>query len=105
MMNVEAVRVRVDAPGAAAAFALEKRLSHLHPTAVGRGPDWCVELEDSDDRIDEIEVTVAHWLGELGLRSTEVHVDGRSKAIVAHPVGDTRLGSGYDDGSVLEHEP
>jgi hypothetical protein len=98
-------RIRVDAPDAAAAFALEQRLAHLHPAAVGRGTDWCVELEDFDDRLDEITATVEHWLREIGIRSTRMHVDRDVTTVVAHHAEQTPLGSGYDSTDVLEHEP
>lgn len=98
-------RIRIGAPDAQAAFALEKRLSHLHPTGVGRGADWCVELEDVDDRIDEIEAAAEHWLRELGIRSTQMHVNGNSRTIAAQAKDEAPLGSEYATGRVLEHEP
>ena len=98
-------RIRVDAPDAASAFALERRLAHLRPAAVGRGTDWCVELEDFDDRLDEITATVEHWLREIGIRSTQMHVDREAVTVVAHDGAQTSLGSGYDSTGVLEHEP
>lgn len=77
--------IRVDAPDATTAFALEKRLAHLHPTAIGRGPNWCVELEDFDhDRFDEITAAVEHWLLETGVRSTRMHVDGVVLTVAAY---------------------
>jgi hypothetical protein len=76
-------RIRVEAPDAPTAFALEQRLAHLHPAVVGRGTDWCVELEDFDDRLDEITATVEHWLRELGIRSTQMHVDRDLTTVVA----------------------
>lgn len=98
--------IRVEAPDAPTAFALEKRLAHLHPAAVGRGPSWCVELEDFDhDRFDEITAAVEHWLREIGIRSTQMHVDGDVTTVVAYPAGQPSLGSGYDSADVLEHEP
>lgn len=78
-------RIRIDAPDAPAAFELEKRLAHLHPTAVGRGSEWCVELEDFDDRLDEITATVEHWLRAIGIRSTQMHVDRDATTILAYP--------------------
>lgn len=99
-------RIRVDAPDAPTAFALEQRLAHLHPTAISRGPDWCVELEDFDhDRFDEIVAAVEHWLRQIGVRSTQVHIDSAVTTVVADPADRTSLGSGYDDAGVLEHEP
>jgi hypothetical protein len=98
-------RIRVDAPDASTAFALEKRLAHLHPAAVGRGPNWCVELEDFDDRLDEITAVVEHWLREVGLRSTQMHVDKDVTTVLAHSTDEASLGSGYDGADVIEHEP
>lgn len=98
-------RIRIAAPDASTAFALEKRLAHLHPAAVGRGSDWCVELEDLDDRLDEITATVEHWLREIGAGSTEMHVDGGVITLAAHPRDEAPLGAGYDGARVLEHEP
>jgi hypothetical protein len=73
--------IRIDAPDAASAFALERRLAHLHPSAVGRGAEWCVELEDFDERAEEIEATVRHWLRETGLRSTVMTTNGTPTTI------------------------
>jgi hypothetical protein len=98
-------RIRVDAPDAPTAFALERRLAHLHPAAVGRGTDWCVELEDFDDRLDEITATVEHWLREIGIRSTPMHVDRDVTTVVAYPAEREALGYGQDGLGVLEHEP
>jgi hypothetical protein len=78
-------RIRIEAPDAPTAFELEKRLAHLHPTAVGRGSEWCVELVDFDDRLDEITATVEHWLRAIGIRSTQMHVDRDATAILAYP--------------------
>jgi hypothetical protein len=78
--------IRVEAPDAPTAFALEKRLAHLHPTAVGRGTNWYVELEDFDhDRFDEINAAVQHWLREIGIRSTQMHVGSGVTTVVAYP--------------------
>jgi hypothetical protein len=76
-------RIRIEAPDAAAALSLERRLAHLHPAAVGRGSSWCVELEDDDDRLDEITVTVEHWLRTVGARSTQMQVDGAVRTVTA----------------------
>jgi hypothetical protein len=78
--------IRVDAPDATTAFALEKRLAHLHPTVIGFGPNWCVELEDFDhDRFDEITAAVEHWLREIAIQSTQMHVDSDVTTVVAYP--------------------
>lgn len=100
-----AKRIRITAPDASTAFALEKRLAHLHPAAVGRGAEWCVELEDEHDRLEEITAAVEHWLREIGAGSTEMHVDGVAMTLSAHPHEETPLGAGYDGAPVLEHEP
>lgn len=97
--------IRVAAPDATSAFALEQRLAHLHPSAVGRGTDWCVEFEDFDDRIEEIEAGIHHWLREIGLRSTVLTVNGEATTVTLDPLAADALGAGYDDAPVLEHEP
>jgi hypothetical protein len=89
-------RICIDAPDAPTAFALERRLAHLHPAAVGRGTDWCVELEDFDDRLDEIEAAVEHWLREIGIRSTQLHVDRDVTTVLAYPAP--------QEAFALEHE-
>ncbi len=98
-------RIRVDAPDAETAFALEKRLTHLHPVAVGRGRSWCVELEDSEGRMDEITAVVEHWLRDIGLHTTEMHVDGGVVTVGGRTADAPPLGAGYDGTQVLEHEP
>jgi hypothetical protein len=100
-------RLQISAPDAATAFALERRLAHLHPVAVGRGADWRVELEDSDDRLDEITAAVAHWLRDIGADTTEITVDGLVKTVESKVTDDEPLGAGYDAAYVLvlEHEP
>jgi hypothetical protein len=75
------VRIGIMAPDAATAFVLEKRLSHLRPTSIGRHEGWVVELDDDQDRYDEIVAAVRHWLREIGLAATEVHVDGRVERV------------------------
>jgi hypothetical protein len=75
------VRIGIMAPDAATAFALEKRLSHLRPTSIGRHEGWIVELDDDQDRYDEIVAAVRHWLREIGLDATEIHVDGRIERV------------------------
>lgn len=97
-------RIRIVAPDASTAFALEKRLAHLHPAAVGRGSEWCVELEDLGDRL-EITAAVEDWLREIGADSTEMQVDGSVMTLAAHPRDEAPLGAGYDGARVLEHEP
>ena len=75
------VRIGIRAPDAATAFALEKRLSHLRPTSIGRHEGWIVELDDDQDRHDEIVAAVRHWLREIGLNATEVFVDGKAERV------------------------
>ena len=75
------VRIGISAPDAATAFALEKRLSHLRPTSIGRHEGWVVELDDDQERYDEIVAAVRHWLREVGLDATEIHVDGRIERV------------------------
>ncbi len=79
----QSARIRVDAPDARAAFTLERRLAHLHPAAIGYGLDWRVEIPDAGDRLEEIEAAIHHWLGECGVRSTQLHVDGTVRTIAA----------------------
>lgn len=76
-------RIRIEAPDAASALALERRLAHLHPSAVCRGADWSVELQDFDDRLDEIAIATEHWLRELGAGATTMYVDGAVRTIAA----------------------
>jgi hypothetical protein len=99
------VRIGITAPDATSAFALEKRLSHLRPTSVGHSDAWIVELEDDEDRHDEIVAAVRHWLCDIDLESTELHVNGAVEQIeqVERPLA--MLGSEYDVGPVLTHEP
>jgi hypothetical protein len=99
-------KIEILAPDASAAFALEKRLAHLSPTAIGSGLSWSVDLEDGDDRLDEIEAAVQHWLRDSNLRSTVIRIDGAVRGIsVGPPPLDGPLGAGYDGGPVLTHEP
>lgn len=80
----DTMRIRIDAPNAQAALALERRLSHLSPTAVGVENDWCVELTDeSGDRLDEIIAAVEHWLADEHIVETIVHTDGTSRRVTA----------------------
>ena len=78
-------RIGILAPDAATALALEKRLSHLEPTTVGRHDGWMVELEDDGYRFDEVIAAVRHWLRENGLESTSVHTDGATYEVCATP--------------------
>ena len=74
--------IRIEAPDAERAFALERRLAHLHPSVVGRGESWVVELEDLDDRLDEIEAGVRHWLRTAGGGSAVVHAGAAVRTVV-----------------------
>ena len=76
-------RIHIAAPDAPAAFALEQRLSHLRPVTIGVDGEWTVELEDSDDRLEEIEAAVRHWLRERRLNATSITVDGLSRTVQA----------------------
>jgi hypothetical protein len=97
--------IRIEAPTAVAAFALEERLTRFHPVTIGRRGRWWVELTDDDDRLDEIEAAVEHWLRATGIGSTAVHVDGVSRTVHGEPAEESPLGTGYDGDAVLEHEP
>lgn len=77
------IRIRIDAPDAPSAFALERRLAHLHASAVGRGPDWGVELDDPDERLTEITAVTEHWLRDHGLPATTMHVDRTERTVRA----------------------
>jgi hypothetical protein len=99
------VRIGITAPDATTAFALEKRLRHLRPTSVGHSDAWVVELEDDEDRHDEIVAAVRHWLRDIDLESTEIHVDSAVEQIEQEERPLAALGSEYDAGPVLTHEP
>jgi len=73
--------IQIDAPDVRNAFRLERRLRHLHAMAVGRGPQWVVELEDPEHRADEIATGVRQWLREIGSTATTMRVDGTPHVI------------------------
>ena len=98
-------RIRIQAPDAAAAFALERRLAHLRPTAISVGLGWWVELEDTGDRLEEIEAAVRQWLREIDLRATAMRVDVTTEKMIEREPEELPLGAGYDDPHVLVHEP
>jgi hypothetical protein len=76
-------RVRVDAPTAAAALRLERRLAHLAPTAVSVESAWWVEIPDVDeDRVDEIVAAVQHWLDAEEIDETVLRLDHEARRIV-----------------------
>ncbi len=77
------IRIRIEAPDAETALGLERRLAHLRPTSVGHGGRWLVELDDDEDRLDEILTAVKHWLGDSGLAKTAVHVNGTVRHVTA----------------------
>ena len=91
MSSMLDIWIRIEAPDAASAFALEQRLAHLHPTAVYRHEQWCVELEDVDDRREEIEAAVHHWLETQGLERTTMVVGDEAHAIVARAAAETAV--------------
>ena len=97
--------IRVEAPDAPTAFALERRVVHLHPSVVGRRGAWSVEIPDRDDRIGEIEAAVRYWLRGTHRESAVVHIGDERRVVVAEPLAERPLGAGYDEGRVLEHEP
>jgi hypothetical protein len=99
-------RIEIDAPDAPAAFALEKRLAHLRPTAIGAGLGWTVELEDGDDRVEEVEAAIRYWLRTIGLPATVMRVDGVARTVSTHAYeGDGTVTLPDYDGRVLTHEP
>lgn len=99
-------RIRIQAPDAPAAFALERRLSHLRPTAISAGLGWSVELDDTEDRLEEIEAAVRQWLRQIDLRATVMRIDATTEKVIEQvPVEASPLGAGYDGPRVLTHEP
>ena len=99
-------RIRINAPDADAAFALEARLTRDGVTATVQDV-WRVELESATNGLEEIEADVRRWLQELRLPSTVISVAGRDRTIeIELDAGEPLqpLGSGYE-GRVLEHEP
>jgi hypothetical protein len=81
---VETARVRVDAPDAATALRLERRIAHLAPTAVSVGAKWWVEIPDVGvDALPELVAAVEDWLAEEELPETELHQDGTTRTIAA----------------------
>lgn len=97
--------IRVEAPDAITAFALERRLVHLHPSVVGRRGSWTVEIEDFDDRLGEIEAAIRYWLRGTGRESALVRIGEEQRVVRAESLADGPLGAGYDAVGVLEHEP
>ncbi|MGZ4403536.1 MAG: hypothetical protein ACXVRI_11915, partial [Gaiellaceae bacterium] len=83
----------------------ERHLRRFHPAEADRGSDWCIELTDTANRGDELEAAGRHSLQGLGTPSTQMHVDRPSRTTVARAPVDEPLGSGYDNGPELEHEP
>jgi hypothetical protein len=77
------LRISVATPDATTAFDLEKRLAHLHPTAIERNGTWEVELEADEPRVDEVDAVVRNWLTDEGLRATTVSIDGRHHRVHA----------------------
>jgi len=99
-------RIRIHAPDAEAAFALESRLARDGVHA-GVHDVWTVELESATNGLEEIEAEVRSWLQQLRLPSTVVSVAGRDRTIeIELDAGEPLepLGSAYE-GRVLEHEP
>jgi hypothetical protein len=73
-------KIRIHAPSAEAAVALEARLAQDGvPAAVH--DVWTVELESATNGLEEIEAEVRRWLQELRLPSTIVSVCGRDRTI------------------------
>ena len=98
-------RIRIHAPDAEAAHALETRLVR-DGFAAGAHDVWTVELESTACGLEEVEAQVREWLLELRLSSTVVDVAGRDRTVeIEVGAGEPEpLGTGYD-GSALEHEP
>jgi hypothetical protein len=102
-------RVRIAAPDALAALDLEQRLAHMEAVALGTRAGWHVELEDDEDRSEEIEATIRHWLRDTGRWATLLTVDHSTRWVrleherCVQPDCEP-LGAGYDE-LVLTHEP
>jgi hypothetical protein len=98
-------RVRIHAPDAEAAFALESRFAR-DGVPSGVRDVWTVELESSTLHLEEIESEIRRWLHELRLPSTVVSVAGRDRTVeIELDAGEPEpLGAGYE-GRALEHEP
>jgi hypothetical protein len=99
-------RIRIHAPDADAASALEARLARDGVPATVQDV-WTVELESATNGLEEIEADVRRWLQERRLPSTVISVAGRDRTIeIELDAGEPLqpLGSGYE-GRVLEHEP
>jgi hypothetical protein len=100
------VKIAIEAPDAVTALALEKRLRHLHPTSVGTRGHWLVDVDDAEDRLDEIVAAVHHWLGECSLEATTIRVDGSPRRIERTAVAaGAMVAADYEGGEVLAHEP
>ena len=76
-----ALRLHIEAPDPAAAFLLERRLVHLHPSAVAHGEAWAVELSCAAEELDEVEAVVKHWLRESGAPETTIEIDGGTREL------------------------
>jgi hypothetical protein len=79
-MTTQAIerRIHIAAPDAPSAFALERRLAHLHAGAVCVHGVWAVELYDDADQLEEIEAAVRHWLRDRGEHSAHIEVNGET---------------------------
>lgn len=100
------VKIAIEAPDGETALALEKRLSHLHPTSVGTRTRWLVDVDDAGDREEEIVAAVHHWLAEFGLDATTVLVDGDARRIGRGPAAaGAVVAADYEQGEILAHEP
>jgi hypothetical protein len=99
-------RIRIHAPDADAAAALEARLARDGVESAVHDV-WTVELESATNGLEEIEAEVRRWLQERRLTSTVISVAGRDRTIEIELEADDPLeplGSGYED-RVLDHEP
>jgi hypothetical protein len=75
--------IEIAAPDGPSAFLLERRLSHLAPVTVEVNGAWTVELEDSDDSLEEIEAVVRHWLRDERIPETSVRLNGNLRTVEA----------------------
>jgi hypothetical protein len=100
------VWIRIEAPDGPRALALERRLSHLHASAVARHGRWTVEIEDLDDRLEEVEAAVRQWLRMIGAPAACMHIGDVTRTVMLPLQQEApQLGAGYDTERVLEHEP
>ncbi len=83
METTQNLRIGIAAPNATTAFALERRLTHLRPTTIGRGRKWEVEIDGDHSHVDEVVAVVRNWLADEHLSETTLAVDGHTRLVRA----------------------